>query len=717
MKVRWASTLGVPRVSSASGLRSSPGLLAGLLLPLLVVPVSGRAETEAPGPVTPPQLTVSGFGLLQNRTLRKSLLELQPDKTADVFDANFIEDAFLLLHNQLLDEGFLRPLVVGNLVQTNGQELAVWWDGAEELNVPTDLAVMSAHFEVIRGVLFYYDELAFEGLSALSTVEAQRFFVTQDALLNLKTARRFSADGLQSSMRRLRRELLNRGYRDAMVKMGKQTVERETGRVRVTVLVEEGSRYVVRSLKVRLSEGAGLEPVTAPQLDAAQPYSMAWEQDTAQALKVQLYQQGYADALAHVREVGRAESDGEIAIDVAVELVPGERVALGEVRFEGAEHTREAFLKRRAKLAGPWLDRVAADRTRERLARFGIFRFVGLRLEPDTGSPRDVLYELEEGKRFELSVLAGYGSYDQFFGGVDIEHLNLWGVGHNTRLKLVQSVRSSHGTYTYTVPEFLAPHLNLFAAADGFRREELTFDRQELKLSIGLQKQFPRSRHQLGLRYSYEFLDAQTAAVGDEVTRAAAVIADWSWDHRDNPLLPRAGYRLYANSEVADQVLGGESEYVRLEIGAAYHHPFARGLVAHLGLLHSVAISPDSATLLPFNKRFFPGGENSVRGYQRGGASPLNAAGDQIGAESVLQWNLELEQNLTRTISIVGFLDGAGITPKIESWPFDEALWSVGAGVRWNTIIGPVRLEYGHNLNPREADPNGTLHFSIGFPF
>ncbi|HVR36150.1 MAG TPA: BamA/TamA family outer membrane protein, partial [Methylomirabilota bacterium] len=40
-----------------------------------------------------------------------------------------------------------------------------------------------------------------------------------------------------------------------------------------------------------------------------------------------------------------------------------------------------------------------------------------------------------------------------------------------------------------------------------------------------------------------------------------------------------------------------------------------------------------------------------------------------------------------------------------------------GGGVRWKTIIGPARLEYGHNLNPRRHDPSGTLHFSIGFPF
>jgi outer membrane protein assembly factor BamA len=392
-------------------------------------------------------------------------------------------------------------------------------------------------------------------------------------------------------------------------------------------------------------------------------------------------------------------------------------VELGEVRFAGQRHTRESFLHRRVRLGGPLLDRVEVDRSRERLARLGSFKFVGVRLEPEGGSPRDVVFELTEGKRYELNLIAGYGSYDQLFGGAEFQHFNLWNIGHNARVRAVQSFKSTQGTLVYSVPEVLAPGLNLYAAADGFQREELTFDRQEVKLSLGLRKQFPRSGNQAGLRYSYEFLDAQTAAVGDQATRAAAVIADWQMDRRDNPLLPRRGTRLFANLEFAQPALGGDADYTQLEFGVSHHHPFRGGLILHASLQQSVVSSPDRASSLPFNKRFFPGGENSVRGYQRGGASPLDANGDQLGAESALQWNVELEQQLVRAFSVVAFVDGVGVTPVIENFPFDEALWSAGLGLRWNTIIGPVRLEYGHNLTPREQDPAGTLHFSIGYPF
>lgn len=79
--------------------------------------------------------------------------------------------------------------------------------------------------------------------------------------------------------------------------------------------------------------------------------------------------------------------------------------------------------------------------------------------------------------------------------------------------------------------------------------------------------------------------------------------------------------------------------------------------------------------------------------------------------------NIELEQTVTGPWSLVLFSDTQGTAVEIEEWPGDEVLGTVGLGLRYQSPIGPVRLEYGRNLNPRPLDPSGTLHFSIGFPF
>jgi len=65
----------------------------------------------------------------------------------------------------------------------------------------------------------------------------------------------------------------------------------------------------------------------------------------------------------------------------------------------------------------------------------------------------------------------------------------------------------------------------------------------------------------------------------------------------------------------------------------------------------------------------------------------------------------------------VVFSDSLGTAIDLSKYLFSEGLFSVGGGVRFQSLIGPIRLEYGHNLNPRPKDSSGTLLFSLGLPF
>jgi outer membrane protein assembly factor BamA len=290
---------------------------------LVLLRCSSWAEPEGVTNVAPAKLSVSGFGLLANRTVRSALLELKADRQAPVLDANFIEDAFLMLHDRLADEGYLNPMVVGNLTLTNGLTVALWWDGVEELQVPRDVQAVEAEFEVIPGVLFFYDELVFDGLHAITPARAQGLFITRDALLNLKTSRRFSTDHLQSSMRNLQRELENLGYRDATLSVKKREVDPETGQARVTIQVVEGPRYVVRNLTSILLEGTNSVPLAPPAFAEDQAYSLTWEQDAAQAVEVKYYQEGYPDAQTRIVEVNRSMVGDEVRLDLLAETTAG----------------------------------------------------------------------------------------------------------------------------------------------------------------------------------------------------------------------------------------------------------------------------------------------------------------------------------------------------------------------------------------------------------
>jgi outer membrane protein insertion porin family len=149
------------------------------------------------------------------------------------------------------------------------------------------------------------------------------------------------------------------------------------------------------------------------------------------------------------------------------------------------------------------------------------------------------------------------------------------------------------------------------------------------------------------------------------------------------------------------------------------HTSLGTGRWLHFALSHGVVTTQGSENdlLLPVNKRFFPGGDGSIRGYKSGEAAPRGEDGKFIGAKSYLRAGIEVEQALTESLSIVAFLDALGSAPQLEDYPFEESLFSAGALLRFHTIVGPIQLGYGHNLNPRVDDPSGTIFFSIGFPF
>ncbi len=78
---------------------------------------------------------------------------------------------------------------------------------------------------------------------------------------------------------------------------------------------------------------------------------------------------------------------------------------------------------------------------------------------------------------------------------------------------------------------------------------------------------------------------------------------------------------------------------------------------------------------------------------------------------------LQVQQKLTEHFSLNVFLDNLFQTPDISKYPSSEHLHAAGLGLSYRTLIGPLRLEYGRNLNPRPRDRNWAVHFSIGSPF
>ncbi len=714
----------VPPESRRKAAPTRGGAWAGrwlLCAVLLGSAVEGLAKDTKPEPA---KLSVSGLGWWKDREQRVALDRMLGDQRGPVIDANTVEDAAFMIISSLASEGYLRPVIKVRLTRTDGRVEPFTFDASLATLLPRSLEIKAVLFKVDTGVRSVVEDVSFSGLTVMKEEKARGYFRPNEVPLVGTEARAYSPTRLRRSAESLQDDLRQQGYAEAVVKASVVKEDLRTGRVNVGVDVREGPRWIVTAVRL---EGVD-EPNAKPDLGKrklTEPWSQHWQQDVAEQMRHDYYQRGYADVQIQV-DPWPAEQEGlRRNVTAVIRVTPGPPVKVGTVRFVGNKHTKESIVRRRvnAKEGDP-LNPQVMERSRYRLARLGAFETVDLSYEPATGEVRDPVFTVKELPRWDASLLAGYGSYEQLRGGVELQQTNLLGRAHQSRLVLVQSMKSSRGEYNYTVPELFGESVDGTARLFGLRREEQSFVREEYGATVGLRRHVPWINAEGNIGYTYQSLSNRnntlaTSALDAENVNVASIDLGLTKDRRDNPLRPHKGYRWFVQTELASQDLGGEVDYQAFEMGVAYHTAWGRSRWWHLGLTHGVITTlgaPDGQEI-PVNRLFFPGGDSSIRGYQQDEAAPRDADGHFVGAKTYTLFNIELEQAITNTWSVVLFGDALGESATLGNYPWDERLYSVGLGVRYQTIVGPVRLEYGRNINPREGDPSGTLHFSVGFPF
>ena len=701
--------------------RNNPRLfLVAVGLLLSAVPPVRAAEPPAKA-----RFHVTGLGWSDNRLAQNTLEVLLGDKPRATLDANVIEDAALILFSQETDEGYLKASITADVQLAGGQTASYPLDARLEQPLPRPLEAVEVTLRVIPGRRFVLQEVTFTGLhAALPEDRARGFFAGESLLISLDADRIYSPGRLARSAANLQAELQLRGYAEAEVRTDQVQVNEATGETRVRVVVNEGPRWRVKSLGYDVT--AGEAPPALAAIRVGEPWSSEWRQDAETAIRSWYYERGHPDVQIRTKPVAAEPVNGERAVTVTVGIVPGPEVHVGQIRFHGNKHTRESVMRELVPAhPGDLLNPAKFDDGLSRLSRLGIFSHIALAYEPPDGDVRDAAYQLTEGRRQEVNLLAGYGSYEQLRGGIEWRHFNLFGRAHSDDLQVVQSMKSSQGSYTYTVPELFGTTVDGSARLFGLRREELAFEREEYGASVSLLWPLRGVGASLTTGYTYENLNSTdnqlaTRNLDEENVKSASLDFNLVKDKRDNPLQPHRGYKVALRVEAAAKALGGEVNYQQVIFAASWHTNWGRSRWFHVGFSHGVitTLGAPEGSNPPVNVLFYPGGDGSIRGYQTDEAAPRDpVTGEFVGAKAYTLLNLELEQALTRKWTMVVFSDTVGTAVQLEDYPYSEVLYSVGLGIRYQTVIGPIRLEYGHNLNPRPLDPSGTLLFSVGYPF
>jgi outer membrane protein assembly complex protein YaeT len=215
-----------------------------------------------------------------------------------------------------------------------------------------------------------------------------------------------------------------------------------------------------------------------------------------------------------------------------------------------------------------------------------------------------------------------------------------------------------------------------------------------------------------------------------------------AWDRRDNQLATRRGVFVTADGEVAARRIGSEVGYLKTFWQASAFEPLdtdARTVLAmraEVGLARGfersvVVTEPDGSTTtqvvrdLPVSQRFFAGGSTTVRGFQQdrlGVPEIINVNGLSLGGNGVVILNAELRRTVSKLfgheLAVVGFLDGGNVFARALDIDLGRIRRTAGFGARWNSPLGPVRLDLGFKLNRETSTERAwEYHLSIGEAF
>lgn len=184
---------------------------------------------------------------------------------------------------------------------------------------------------------------------------------------------------------------------------------------------------------------------------------------------------------------------------------------------------------------------------------------------------------------------------------------------------------------------------------------------------------------------------------------------------------------------------GGDIGFTKIVGEVGWYIPIFKWMVGFIhGKAGYVFENPEKA--LPDDELFYLGGINSVRGFDWREIRLVDENGASVGGMQQLQANLELQFPLMKSAGLLGVLffdtgqvfdedayfldlvlDEDGLYEyRLTGADFDLSRMrkTIGVGVRWNSPMGPIRIEYGYILDQKDTDnTTGQWEFTMGSAF
>jgi outer membrane protein assembly factor BamA len=525
----------------------------------------------------------------------------------------------------------------------------------------------------------------------------------------------FREEDVAIGLANILRELNSRGYWSAAAEITSREAD-DGGQVNLTIGVNPGVRHRIGQPVVTSVDGRGVKLTSGAVSRFAGRYATTAHLNAMRSAAEELaVSRGYPNARIRME---RRLAGGEFIPEFRVDL--GGRVRLNKISVTGHKITNEdRILSRVRGMVGDWYESTMNRRLHQFLST-GAFRSARVETRPAGHRLVDVTLHLEESRAREVSLAAGFGSYQGFIARATYANRNLagmlWGLSSGIEL----SNRGVLGDVRVTDPWVGGSDVSATARAYAMFYDREGYNTYESGVEGWLNREFG-DHYSVELLLGTSFANLTTdglpgAALGETVYAHPRVRLVQKLDHRDNPVLPKRGWHLESPLQIGAAVGDDSTAYVMTGISGGWFHELSRHYDIGIGGDFRVILPSGDGSDLPIDMRLFNGGSRSVRSFPERELGP-SVNGYATGGEFMWNTNVELIRNFGGALKAVAFFDAGALTRNYEDAGSAEVELATGLGLRFDLPIGPVRLEYGYNLTRDRGEPAGTLHFAIGSAF
>ncbi len=535
----------------------------------------------------------------------------------------------------------------------------------------------------------------------------------------------FRPEIFQDDLEAISNFYLSEGYLEARILDHEVQIDTTAQRVTIKIRIEEGMQTKISGISF-FGNHIFPDSVLMRQIKSAigKPFRKNWLEDDRFKILFHYANHGYIEANVTPALKLNAETH-EMLIDFNID--EGPLVSIGNIKLEGMRKIRPKVISQQLEFrSGETYNHGKILTSQRQLYLTGLFTSVFIR--PDEKlehlpTVRNITVTVEEKKNGEMNFGFGYGTLDRLRGSVELLHNNLFGTGRQAGISGFGSAIARRIELSFTDPWLFGTKTK--ADLNGYleQRNEPAYDLDRHGFKFTLGKKFDNFTN-LNLTYRYEIaqradkLNGSAPKPPDQKGNTRSITGLLIRDSRDDMINATRGSFASLNFESAGAFLKGTSTFYKVTMNYRIFYPMTHRLVIASALTAGWMDRYGINDEIPIQERFFSGGAASLRGFKEKYVGPKNELNNPVGGKVLLNLNLlEFRYTFYKKLSAIAFIDMGNVWKNAEALQQFDLRRSAGFGLRFNSPLGILRMDYGVKLDRRRDESPGEFYFSIGQAF